>query len=216
MSIPIAIAPMVEGRNRPITCPPQGMLIRNAALFGLSLLLASATAMACSNADLQAALSKDFAKYKQVSVVVDDCSATITGKVELFSDIATIHQKAVKRHGIVLVAMSVVVDAPPMADADLVLRLQQKLRRRARADATSPFAVTSNQGTVTVTGVVGTLMSHDEALRLVGSTHGVRDIVDQLRVDALPNVMNGEPASATQSASFPPDYVGPIVPRIRP
>jgi len=61
-------------------------------------------------------------------------------------------------------------------------------------------------------------MVRDEALRLVGSTRGVRDIVDQIKVDEAPEVkmMMGQQGTRNPAAQYPPDYVGPIVPRVKP
>ena len=174
--------------------------------------------MACPNATLQAALSKDFAKYKTVSVAVDDCVATISGTVNRYNDKMAIQQKARKQSGITSVSMKVVVNAPIVEDADLAARLEQKLRRRARQDVSGAFTVTANHGAVTVTGLAHSPMVRDEALRLVASTRGVRDIVDQIRVDAAPEaqMMSGQQGTRNPAAAYPPDYAGPIVPRVKP
>src|SRR5450755_4767334 len=120
----------------------EGIMIQRTAVFGLSLLLTGATAMACSNASLQSALAKDFAKYKTVSVTVDDCVATISGTVNRYSDKMSIQQKA-RKHDVSSVSNNVVVDAPVVGDADLAARLEQKLRRRPSQDVSGPFTVTA-------------------------------------------------------------------------
>jgi osmotically-inducible protein OsmY len=192
-------------------------MIQRTAIFGLSLILTGATAMACSNATLQAALSKDFAKYKTVSVTVDDCVATINGTVTRYTDKVTIDHTA-RKHGVSSVSNNVVVNAPVVADADLAARLEQKLRRRAKQDISGAFTVTANNGAVTVVGLAHSPMVRDEALRLVASTRGVRDIVDQIKVDALPEaeMMGGQQGTRNPAVMYPPDYVGPITPRIKP
>jgi len=192
-------------------------MIQRTAVFGLLLILAGATAMACSNADLRAGLTKDLAKYKTVRVAVDDCTATISGSVPRYSDWLSIQHKASK-HGVTSVSMKVLVNAPVVDDAVLAARLEQKLRHRPSQDISGGFTVTADRGTVTVTGRADSTMVHDDAIGLVASTRGVRDIVDHIKVDELPEVkmLLGQQGTQNPVAQYPPDYVGPTVPRIKP
>ena len=179
--------------------------------------MTGATAMACSNAELQADLTKDFAKYKTIRVAVDDCTATIRGSVTKYSDWLTIQHKASK-HGVTSVSMKVMVNAPVVEDAVLAARLEQKLRHRPGQDISGRFTVTADRGTVTVTGRADSTMIHDDAIGLVASTRGVRDIVDHISVNDLPEVkmLLGQQGTQSPLAQYPPDYVGPTVPRIKP
>lgn len=187
---------------------------RQLALFSVGLVLSGATAMACSDASLQASLTKDLASYKNIRVTVTNCVANIDGTVELYSDWMAINRKSGKR-GATSVAMNVVVDTPVVEDADLASRVEQKLRRRTKRDITGSITASSSGGIVTVTGRAESEMVHAEAIRLVASTHGVKGIVDQIRLDSLPEVkmMTGQSGTQNPARQYPPDAVGPTVPR---
>ena len=195
-------------------------MIRKTALFGLSVMLAAATALACTgpaNLALQAAISKELAKHKNVSVEVDDCVATLTGEVDSYKDKLDIERQVRKHHDLTSVFVKVTVGGPIVDDAKLLETVTAELThdRNTKGDIFGAFSVGVIDGAVTVIGFARNPMVRDDALEVVAATKGVKDVIDNIRVDELPEVQAMLPSRTNcsiMSAIYAPPYVGPTIP----
>jgi osmotically-inducible protein OsmY len=195
-------------------------MIRKTVLFGLSVILAGATAMACTgsaNVSVQAALSKDLAKHKNVIVEVDDCVATLTGEVDSYKDKLEIERQARKHHELTSVYVKVTVGGPIVDDAKLLEAVTWELKndRNTKGDIFGAFSVGVVDGAVTVIGFARNPMVRDDALEVVAATKGVKDVIDNIRIDELPEVQAMMPPRANcsvMSGIYAPAYVGPTIP----
>ena len=186
------------------------------AVFGLSLLLTAATAMACvgtTNAALQAALNKKLSKYHNVSASVDDCVAVLNGHVTVLTDKRAAGRTARRFRGLTSVVNHIVVVTPYVNDVTLVDNVTRKLLddRDQNANMLS-FLVSSYHGSVTVSGLVNNSASRDNILALIASTAGVRSLNNSITLDQLSAQY---PLLATPSNGlnfdFSPGHAGMIV-----
>ena len=196
-------------------------MIRKTVLFGLSVMLAGATAMACTgpaNLAIQAALSKELVvKHKNVSVEVDDCVATLTGEVESYKDKLDLERQARKYRELTSVYMRVTIGGPLVDDAKLAEAVTWELKhdRNTKGDIFGEFFVGVADGAVTVTGSARNPMVRDDALEVVAATKGVKDVIDNIHVDQLPEIEATMPPRANCSVMagiYAPPYVGPTIP----
>ncbi len=163
------------------------MFRKNLALFVLGFLLtASLAAVAATPTDLavQAALSKDLAKYPHVAVKVEDRVATLSGSVQSYLEKQAAGRKAKSYGAVTRVANLLVVEGPRMSDQELAEKLARKLAydRSMQGNLFNWFTVSVDDGRVTVAGYSRDYVSRDSALALVASTTGVRDLVDKVEV----------------------------------
>ena len=154
-----------------------------------AVLFSAGSVWACvgpTNAAIQSALNKDVAKYKTVSVTVDDCVAVLNGQVEKLSDKLAIARRARRYDALTAVSNRIVVAVPIVDDLTLVNHVSQELRHdRDRTGGMLSFAVSAHDGEVTVSGLVYSPMQHDDTLTLVASVRGVRNILDYIQVSPV-------------------------------
>jgi osmotically-inducible protein OsmY len=144
-------------------------------------------AMACvDTASNEAILGKDLAKYKNVTFASDDCIVTLNGEVDRLSDRLAI-ERIVYKHGFVAgVVDHITVGGPFVDDRKLVAELTHKLRTdRGWNGNLMSFGVTVNRGEATVSGIAYSPMARDEALTLIASTRGIREIVDGIQISPV-------------------------------
>ena len=153
-----------------------------------AVLLMAALAYASSPTDLavQAALSKDLAKYPSVSAKVEDRVATLAGSVTRFTDKQKLERKAKSYGAVTRVVNLITVDGPQVADEELAHKLGRSLAydRSSQGNIFNWFDVEVENGKVILTGNARTPWDKESALSLVAATKGVRDLVD--RVEVLP------------------------------
>jgi osmotically-inducible protein OsmY len=156
---------------------------------GFALLLCATSAWACvgpSNATIEAALAKDLSKYKTVSVTVNDCVAELTGRVESLRDKMAAAGRARKFDALSAVVNHIVVVTPMVDDQTLVRNVSSQLwRDRERNFNLVSFAVSAHDGEVAVSGLAYSQMQRDEALTLVASIRGVREILDYIQISPV-------------------------------
>lgn len=151
--------------------------------------LSATSVWACSNPKIENALSKDLSKYKTINVTVDDCVATLNGQVDRLSDKMTAARKAHKYGDLTAVIDNIQVVSPVVEDdklADEVAHLL--LRDRARNFNLVSFAVTAHDGEVTVSGLSYSQGQRDDALSLIASIRGVRQIQDYITISPVASV----------------------------
>jgi len=156
---------------------------------GLIALFCTTSLWACVgpvNRAIEAGLSKDLAKYKTVSVTVDDCVATLSGQVDRMSDQLAALRKARKYDALNAVVNKIVVVVPAVDDQTLTQDVSHALLRdRERHFNLVSFAVSAHAGEVTVSGLAYDLMHRDDALTLVASIRGVREILDRIEISPV-------------------------------
>lgn len=156
---------------------------------GLAVLLCASSVWACSgptNTAIAGALTKDLSKYKTVTVVVDDCVAVLSGQVERLSDKLTVARKAHKYEALDSVVNHIAVVTPMVDDQTLVQDVSRVLwRDRERNFNLVSFAVIAHDGEVTVSGLAYGPMPRDDALTLVASVRGVREILDRIEISPV-------------------------------
>src|SRR5947209_3040229 len=98
---------------------------------GLAIVLYAGSAWACSRPSnlIEAALSKDLSKYKNISATVDDCVAVLTGQVDKLSEKMAIGRKAAKVDGVTSVANNIEVNVPVVDDDTLAANIGRSLWR---------------------------------------------------------------------------------------
>jgi osmotically-inducible protein OsmY len=152
-------------------------------------LLCASSVWACSgptNTAIAGALTKDLSKYKTVTVVVDDCVAVLSGQVERLSDKLTVARKAHKYEALDSVVNHIAVVTPMVDDQTLVQDVSRVLwRDRERNFNLVSFAVIAHDGEVTVSGLAYGPMPRDDALTLVASVRGVREILDRIEISPV-------------------------------
>jgi len=162
-------------------------MIRKSLVFSVVLLIAT-VAWASTPTDLavQAALSKDLAKYPAVAAKVEDRVATLTGTVARFTDKQKLERKAKSYGAVSRVVNLITVDSRRVDDAVLAEKLARSLSydRSSQGNVFNWFDVEVENGKVILSGAARTPWDKESALSLVAGTTGVRDLVD--RVEVLP------------------------------
>lgn len=162
-------------------------MIRKSLVFSVVLLVATAVwASTPTDLAVQAALSKDLAKYPAVTAKVEDCVATLSGSVARFTDKQKLERKAESYGAVTRVVNLITVDGPRVADEALAEKLARSLSydRSSQGNVFNWFDVEVDNGKVTLSGSARTPWDKESALSLVAATAGVRDLVD--RVEVLP------------------------------
>jgi hyperosmotically inducible periplasmic protein len=185
------------------------MRIPRAALFAatlssafFSLPQAALAAQAGSAASAQtenpavsaAAARLNKAQYRNVKVSVDHGIATLTGFVNLYEYKADAEKRVRKAAGVTAVRNLIEVEGPSLSDKDLQAKLAEDLAydRVGWGDAAfNAITVGVDHGVVTLGGHARTDVDKDSALALVATTHGVKDVVDEIEVDPV-SIMDNE------------------------
>jgi osmotically-inducible protein OsmY len=149
---------------------------------------ASAQAQAENPAADSAAARLNKAQYHNVKVSVDQGIATLTGSVDLYEYKADAEKRVRKAKGITAVRNLIDVAGPIVSDKDLQSKLAEDLAydRVGWGDAAfNAITVGVNHSVVTLGGHARTDVDKDSALALVATTHGVKDVVDDIEVDPV-------------------------------
>jgi hyperosmotically inducible protein len=180
---------------------------------------ASAQAQAENPAADSAAARLNKAQYHNVKVSVDQGIATLTGSVDLYEYKADAEKRVRKAKGITAVRNLIEVAGPLVSDKDLQSKLAEDLAydRVGWGDAAfNAITVGVNHSVVTLGGHARTDVDKDSALALVATTHGVKDVVDDIEVDPVSIMDDGirrEVARAIYGYSFLSKYaVDPVKP----
>jgi len=180
---------------------------------------ASAQAQAENPAADSAAARLNKAQYHNVKVSVDQGIATLTGSVDLYEYKADAEKRVRKAKGITAVRNLIDVAGPIVSDKDLQSKLAEDLAydRVGWGDAAfNAITVGVNHSVVTLGGHARTDVDKDSALALVATTHGVKDVVDDIEVDPVSIMDDGirrEVARAIYGYSFLSKYaVDPVKP----
>ena len=156
---------------------------------GFIALFCTSSLWACVGPDnlaIEARLSKDLAKYKTVTVSVDDCVATLSGQADSMSDKLAALRKARKYGALNAVVNKIAVMVLDVDDQTLTRDVSRALfRDRERNFNLVSFVVSAHNGEVTVSGLAYDTMHRDDALTLVASIRGVREILDQIQVSPI-------------------------------
>ena len=135
-----------------------------------------------------AELSKDVAKYKTVTVTVDDCIVQLNGHVGKLSQSWDAERKFRKASWSSGVANYLTVVTPTVTDKNLRWSVNRVLRSPGNNDLRSPFGVQVKGGVVTVTGGSADPMMLDTVLYAMASIKGVRGVVSAVQLDPLLNI----------------------------
>lgn len=192
--------------------PLLGRLLILAGVFGSAQALAAAPACVVPDA---AALSKDVAKYKTITVTVDDCIVQLNGSVGRLSQSWDVERKFRKDAWSSGVANYLTVVTPTVNDNNLRRSVNRMLRYPGNNDLRSPFGFQVNSGVVTMTGGSADPMMLDTVLYAVASIKGVRGVVSAVQFDPLLNI--DSIAKWTPKTVLLPDiHPGPMVPKSQP
>lgn len=159
----------------------------------LSATLAAETGAATRyDAQVQNAVTQKLASKSQFSNVkasVEDGIVTLTGTVDLYQrklDAAKLAKKTTNAQG---VRNLITVAGPNVPDAQLEQKLATKLRyvRVGYDNAFDYFALGVKDGVVTVEGADRTGIGRDEAMAEIANMPGVKDVIDNIRVEPVSN-----------------------------
>ena len=151
-------------------------------LFVLGVITASASTP--TDQAVQAALSKDLAKYANVKVQVEDRIVELSGTVPSYLDKLAIARKAKSYGAVTHVTNMVAVDGPRLPDQDLAEKLARTLAydRTNQGSVFNWFTVNVEDGKVTLAGYARNYVDRDSALAIVASAAGVRDVENKVEV----------------------------------
>src|SRR5579864_2180126 len=163
----------------------------------LSAVLAAETSAASRyDSQLQTAVTQKLAsknQYNNVKANVEDGIVMLTGTVDLYQrklDAAKLARKASKVQG---VRNLIVVAGPNVPDAQLEQKLATKLTYvREGYDSTFDyFALGVKDGVVTVEGQDRTGVGRDEALAEIANMPGVKDVIENIKVEPVSTFDDG-------------------------
>ena len=151
-------------------------------LFVLGVMTASASTP--TDRAVQAALSKDLAKYANIKVEVEDRIVELSGTVPSYLDKLAIARKAKSYGAVTHVTNLVAVDGPRLPDQELGEKLARTLAydRTNQGSVFNWFTVTVEDGKVTLAGYARNYVDRDSALFIVASAAGVRDVENKVEV----------------------------------
>jgi len=155
-------------------------------------LVAETGAAARYDAQVQGAVTHKLAAKSQFSNVkasVEDGIVTLTGTVDLYQrklDAAKLARKTPNAQG---VRNLITVAGANVPDAQLEQKLATKLRyvRVGYDSAFDYFALGVKDGVVTVEGADRTGIGRDEAMADIANMPGVKDVIDNIRVEPVSN-----------------------------
>jgi hypothetical protein len=165
--------------------PFLGRVLVLAGILGLVQMVPAAQACVVPDA---AALSKDVAKYKTVTVTVDDCIVQLNGHVGKLSESWDVERKFRKDAWASGVTNYLTVVTPAVTDQSLRRSVRRMLRYPGNNDLRSPFGFQVQRGVVTMMGGSADPMMLDTALYAIASIKGVRGIVSAVQLDPLLNI----------------------------
>ena len=140
------------------------------------------------DSSIQTKVTQQLAEKKEFSRVqasVEDGIVTLTGGVDLYQQKLDAAKKVRKSANVQGVRNLIVVDGKDVPDAELTAQLDRKLYYdRMGYDNLFNFITASVQnGVVTVNGEARIDVDRDSALAIVNDTPGVKDVVNNVRVE---------------------------------
>jgi hypothetical protein len=170
-----------------------------------------AAAQPCAVPDA-AALNKEVAKYKNVTVTVDDCIVHLNGQVDRLSESWDIARKFRKLDWVSGVANHLSVGGPVVEDGKLQRNVLDMVQEEGNSDLRSPLGVAVQDGVVNLSGVEPNAMMLDSMLYSVAHVKGVRSIFSSVYVDPLLNIDDiAKWTPRTEIMWY--SYVGPMYPK---
>lgn len=194
--------------KRKIT-PFLGRLLVLGGVFGI--VQALPAAQPCVAPD-PAALSKDVAKYKHITVTVDDCIVQLNGQVSRLSKSWDVERKFRKAKWATGVANNLTVDGPTVNDKSLQRRVNRMLSIPGNNDSRAPLGSRVHDGVVTMVGGTSDPMMLDTACYAIASIKGVRSIVSSVQLDPMVNIediLQWTPKTVLRRDASP----GPMIPK---
>ncbi|GEM_PF-3119770 len=192
--------------------------MKNTRLLALAAIIVfaatAAFAQRCS-APEAASLEKDVAKYKTVTVSVDDCVVTLSGSVNKLSDAWDIENKFRKYPWASRVANYITVIGGPTDDDKVRKDVAWTIAENGYSNLYAPLTIMVYRGQVTLAGGEPNPMILDDMLYSVAGVKGVHSIVSNVTMDAGLNIADSTHWTP-RTTFFWPSYVGPIYPQDHP
>jgi hyperosmotically inducible protein len=138
--------------------------------------------------NIQAELSNQLKKFKDVQVSVKNGVVDLEGTVQDFATSEEIDKKAHRVKNVVAVRNKLkVAGAGEMTDAQLQQSIVKKLQydRVGYGNAFNAISVNVQNGVVTLAGNALGPVAADSAVSLVSHTKGVQDVINNIQVDPL-------------------------------
>jgi osmotically-inducible protein OsmY len=133
-------------------------------------------------ADVLQALMLNALVPSSVDAIVDDGVVTLTGTAPYQYERGEAELVASNVSGVVRVDDEIELDGPSPKAEDVRHSIKEAFKRNAKLDAES-LSVSSANGTVTLSGVVGSWSEHDAAVDAAWAAPGVRSVEDEIVVD---------------------------------
>jgi osmotically-inducible protein OsmY len=182
-----------------------------AGIFLFAQILAANPLCSMPDSAADAALNRELAKDKNVTVEIDDCIVHLNGQVNRLSDAWDIEHQ-LRRHAWVAGVQSYLsVGGPVIEDGKLRATIAHELNWESNAEIWYPIAVGVKSGVVSLGGTVSNSMMLDSVLHTVASTKGVREIASSISVDPLLNIEDIVQWTP-RSIIYETPYVGPMDP----
>jgi osmotically-inducible protein OsmY len=147
---------------------------------------ATAQAATPENSAVQALLDKK--QFRDVKVSMDQGIATLTGTVDLYAYKAEADKRVHKAKGVTAVHNLIEVGGPNIPDDVLLSKLGEKLEydQVFYGNAFNAISLSVHNGVVTLGGhAFYYFNSRDSALALVSYYPGVKDVIDEIKVDPV-------------------------------
>lgn len=165
---------------------------RKATIAAMSLALALATPMAFGQTDsvIQSAVQKELSgsKFKTVQTAVQNGIVTLSGTVNVYDTKEQADRKAHRVKGVIAVRNEIQVAGPEVPDQELQEKLVKAIEYDRVGYGTTPFnsiSVAVHNGVVTLGGYAWGPVDADSAVAVAANTRGVKDVVDDIKVDPL-------------------------------
>ena len=133
-------------------------------------------------ADVLQALMLNALVPSSVDASVDDGVVKLTGTAPCQYERSEAELVAGNVPGVVRVDDEIELDGPAPKAEDVRHSIKEAFKRNAKLDAES-LSVSSSNGIVTVSGVVGSWSEHDAAVEAAWAAPGVRSVEDEIVVD---------------------------------
>jgi len=162
----------------------------------LSTVLVAETAAARYDNQIQTAVTQKLAaksQFKNANAGVEDGIVTLTGTVDLYQRKLDVAKTARKTSNVQGVRNLVTVAGADVPDAKLEQKLAAKLRYVSVGyDSTFDyFALGVKDGVVTVEGEDRTGVGRDEAMADIANTPGVKDVINNVRIEPVSTFDDG-------------------------
>jgi osmotically-inducible protein OsmY len=133
-------------------------------------------------ADVLQALMLNALVPSSVDAIVDDGVVKLTGTAPYQYERSEAQLVAGNVPGVARVDDEIELDGPAPKAEDVRHSIKEAFKRNAKLDAET-LSVSSSNGTVTVSGVVGSWSEHDAAVEAAWAAPGVRSVEDEIVVD---------------------------------